>query len=67
MTPQEHPAGGIDFSRRYRRPGHTGIHFRAPTTSPRQWLQSLMLVIGGLLGGFGLGLAFAMYFLMDKI
>ena len=67
MTHDEHATGRIDFRRRYSLRGHGGMRFLSPRPSHYKWQEALVLVVLGLLGGFGLGLAFAMLTLMDKI
>ncbi len=60
MAREEDAARGVDFSRRYRRRGHSRMHILQPSPSRHGWYESLILVAAGLIGGFGLGLAFAM-------
>lgn len=52
--------GGISFRREYRPLGQRRVEVFFPSRSRGGWMESLMLVVGGLLGGFGLGLAYAM-------
>ncbi len=60
-------ADGIDFRRRYRRIGHSQVHIGLPAPSRYNWAETLMLIIAGLIGGFGLGLAFAMLTFMNVL
>ncbi len=66
MVFEEDAVNRIDFRRRYRRYGHSGMHSLLPSPSHYRWHESLMLIASGLIAGFGLGLAFAMLTIMSK-
>lgn len=68
MTRDEHATREIDFSKRYNRHDPNRGPFLHPS-SYHKWEEAVMLVVLGLLGGFGLGLAYAMLVLTftDKI